>query len=319
MPPNAPQATSNYPPRLSLPAAAGLAALTVLLALPRFAHTTPDSAHYVALVAYFQGDVARQALQTPFALRWALPWLAAWIPGVTPGTALAFCSVIATVLAYGCFARILDLLLTEAGQWRRGMAVLVISFPTVNYGSAVLTDSAGFLVLAAAAWALVARRYLWVGVLAATGVWVRESTLLVLPMLWLFVLLERDRRGLAAAAGATLAAGAAALAARWWFADLPAYFWTPDWDRFTANLARPVSWATVLLTLVPVALFALPGLWRWRELPPRTRHFVIAAGLPALALAAYSLVAAYMSGRFCWPLYLALIPLAAAGRRGERS
>ena len=291
---------------------AAIVALAILVTLPRFGHTTPDSEYYVALARYFQGEAARADLHTPFAFRWALPWLASWIPGVAPATAIALCSMLATAAAALCFARLLAGLVQDPAQWRVGMAVLVVSFPTFNYGAAVLTDSAGFLVLAGGAVSLLERRYLALALLAGGGVWVRESTLLLLPVLWCFVLLERDRRGILAAAGITLLTLAAAAGARWWFSDLPAYFWSPSWSRFAANMNRPVSWATLSLTLLPAGALALAGLRNWKIIPRRTRHFILAAALPGLALLGYSTAAAFMSGRFGWPLYLALAPLAAA-------
>tara|TARA_R110001592_G_scaffold207801_3_gene458768 strand:- start:463 stop:816 length:354 start_codon:yes stop_codon:yes gene_type:complete len=114
----------------------------------------------------------------------------------------------------------------------------------------------------------------------------------------------------------TLATLLAALASRWYFADLPAYFWTPSWPRFLANLTRPVSWATVLLTLLPLLLLlCLPGKNNV-PLPRPTRAYIIAMTLPCLALMAYAMSAAFMGGRFCWPLYLPLIPLVVWRRAG---
>jgi len=300
--------------RITLYAAAVVAVTTAVLALPRFGHITPDSTYYASLAGYFRGEVARTDLHTPFAFRWALPWLAARVPAVNPATAIAGCSLVSTISAYLIIGRILSILGARGKAWWLGMAVLVISFPTVNYGAAVLTDSTGFLVLCAAAWALLEKRFLLLGIALALGVWVRESTLVMLPALWLFLLLERDARGMIKAAGITVATLLAVAAARWWFADLPAYFWTPSWERFIGNMTRPISWATVWLTLAPAGAFALKGIYHWKGIPHRTRHYLVALGLPCLALAGYGAVAAFMSGRFCWPLYLALVPLAALGR-----
>lgn len=294
--------------------ATALIFLTVALALPRFAHTTPDSTYYVTLVEYFRGVAPRAELHTPFAFRWLVPWTAAWLPGLAPARAIALCSIVALLGAYGCFDRMLRILLPDEAMRWRAMLILVVSFPTINYGSAVLTDSAGFLVLAGGAWALLARRFFCLGLTLVAGAWVRESTALMLPALWAFIALEKDRRGLLPACGVTVAALLAAIAVRWWFADLPAYFWFPNTNRFTANALRPVSWATLGLTAVPVGTLALLGLRHWSSFPARTRHFMVATALPGMALLGYSVVAAFMSGRFFWPLYLALVPLASGAR-----
>lgn len=302
----------------SLPALPGWAPLVLaaVLALPRFAHTTPDSAHYVALAQYFGGEVSREALQPPFAFRWALPWLASRMPVLPPDTALALCSLGSLLLAMVCIQRYLAALGFGRAEQQRGLLVMACSFPTFNYGSAVLTDSAGLLVLAAAALALATRRYLLLGVVVAGGVWVRETALIALPAVWIHLALRREFRCWPAATGITIATLAAAAGARWWFSDLHPYVWYPSWERLGANLARPVSWATVLLTLVPILILAWPGIRRRGELPPATRHVLTALAVPMIALFGWSAVAAFMSGRFAWPLYLVLVPLAAAGNAG---
>lgn len=311
----------TYPtPLAAVPRALwGYALMAVLLALLRFGNTTPDSAHYVALVEYFRGNLPREGLQSPFAYRWVVPWVASWPTAASPRLAIALGSLISIVAAYIAFGRLLARLVADARQWHLGMGFLVFSFPTLNYSAAVLTDSAGFLVLVLAAWALVAHRFLALGAVLAIGVGVRESTLVMLPAIWIFLLLERDRRGLIAALGVTAAALMAVAAARWWFSDLPAYFWTPSWKRCLANLTRPISWATVLLTMAPVGIGALAGLRHWGRLPAVTRRLVLAVSIPGGALVAYSVTSAYMSGRFCWPLYLALVPLASWAVRGREA
>jgi len=57
-----------------------LLVLTILLSLPRFAHHTPNSKHYINLVRYYRGDLERHNLRTPFAYRALVPFLAARCP-----------------------------------------------------------------------------------------------------------------------------------------------------------------------------------------------------------------------------------------------
>jgi len=299
------------PPRMTGGLALFIIAATALLALPRFAHTTPDSVYYTDLVAFFQGLLPRDALQTPFAFRWAVPLAASRIPGVGPEVAMALCSVAATIAAYLVSVQLWAGLLARQSQLAVAALLLVVSFPTVNYASAALTDAAGFLVLAAACHALVHNRFVSLGLILALGTGVRESTLLMVPALWIFLWIQPRPRWVLTAAVLSLSTIVAALATRWYFADLPPYYWTPTWARFAANMARPISWATVLLTLAPLllALAVCPG--RCPPMSARLRALVLALLIPGLLLLASSLATAHMSGRFCWPLYLALAPLAA--------
>jgi hypothetical protein len=157
---------------------------------------------------------------------------------------------------------------------------------------------------------MVGQRYLLLVILLAVGTGVRESTLLMLPALWLHALVWRSWRETGWALLISVTTLAAAAAHRGLFADLPPYIWVPSGQRFLNNITRPESWLTVTLTLAPLLL----GLGLGRSAPPapRTlRALAVAVGLPALALLLYATVAAYMSGRFCWPLYIALGPWAA--------
>ena len=296
-----------------------LAAAAVIMTLPRLAHTTPDSAYYIALTCYFKGQAGRDELVAPFAFRWVVPWLASWLPDTSPAMALALCSVIAFAGTALCLDRLLRTLNAPRAGANTGLLAFLLSFPALNYGGAVLTDSAGMLVLAAAVCALVERRFLLLGLVLGAGAGVRETTLLMLPGLVLYLALERDKKGLLAAGPIVLATLMATGMPRWCLFELPAYGWQASWSRFTENLARPISWTTVSLTLVPILLVALPGLLRWREQASIVRHFVLALGLPGLALLSFSTTSAFMSGRFAWPLYLVLVPLVAFNRRVPQS
>lgn len=303
--------TADKTPRLTKTLVLFIIVATTLLALPRFAHTTPDSVYYTDLVDYFRGTLAREALHTPFAFRWVVPRIAAALPGVPPPIAIALCSVLATMASYLIAAGLLTKLLRSQTQLIAAVFLLVVSFPTVNYGSAVLTDAPGFLILVAACYAMQRHRPVLLCLILVAGTGVRESTLLMLPVIWIFLYLQPRPRWVITAAGISTITLLAALASRWYFADLPAYFWIPTWPRFVDNMTRPISWATVALTLVPLLLMLVATRRSRTPLPCDLRAFVIAMALPCLLLVVFSSTAAFMSGRFCWPLYLALVPLVA--------
>ncbi len=298
------------PPRLTGTLAGSIVVGTLLLALPRFAHTTPDSIYYTDLARYFQGELDRVALHTPFAFRLLVPWIAAWLPLPSPAVAIATCSVAATCGAYLLAVRLWANFLETQRQLHVAAWLLVCSFPTVNYGSAVLTDAAGFLVVTAACLALYHHAYLVLGLLLVVGAVVRESTLLMLPVMVLYFAQTRRPGWLPALGIISVSTLLAAGATRGYFADLPPYFWKPTWGRMMDNLSRPVSWATVSLTVGPLLVLCIFPT-RNGPVPAPLRAFVMSLALPCLLLFAYGVTSAFMSGRFLWPLYLALVPLVA--------
>jgi hypothetical protein len=304
-----------------------LAVLTILMAGPRFAHTTPDSGYYLALARYFQTGTGRESLTAPYVYRLLVPWIASFGPASTMGINMAVISVLCTLGAYGFFYRLMRYLIADGAAIRIGMLLLVISFPTFNYASAVLTDAAGFLCLVMTVYLLLRRR-LWLFTLAASvSVLTRESNLVLVLAFWIYLMLARRwvvyprPRSWHYLLG--LIPIGLYLLVRAGFADLRSYYWVPTLRMLIANLLRPVSWATFLLALAPPLGVILVGSWRAREeflerlrqWDDHQRAVMAAVGLACLMLLGYSLLSAFMSGRFVWPLYIVLIPLAAQAVR----
>jgi len=103
--------------------------LTILLSLPRCAHHTPDSKHYIILAKYFRGDRDRHSLRTPFAYRVLVPLLAAHGPTDDLDFNFAAINVACTVAAYLLFVAYLKKLVTSSTELNVGFLLLVVSFP----------------------------------------------------------------------------------------------------------------------------------------------------------------------------------------------
>ena len=296
--------------------AAGILLLTAVLGAVRFATGTPDSVFYLEMLQHFRGEVPRESLEAPFAYRPGAPWLAAWLP-LPPAHALAALNLLSTAAAFLLAATIFSRILADAWQTRVALLLLIVSFGTVNYSSRALVEGPAFLVAAAGMWLLLNRRYLPFLVLVTVGVLVRESLLFLLltALIW-EVLLGRWRR-----AWWPCVMGVppllVLLAARGYIEQAPDYVWLPGLTRVWSNFQEPIAWATVSLTIAPLlAAYAYAKLASERP-PPRlvdADRALLHAWIAATgAYLCFSITAAYMSGRFAWPMYLALCPLIANG------
>jgi hypothetical protein len=290
--------------------------LLILLGLVRFGHLTPDSPYYLELVEYFEGGIPVNELNPPYAYRILTPWLASLIP-LNPNVAFASVNLAATFVAYILFALILRQLATSQNEFNVGLTLMVISFPTVNYSSGVLTDPVGFLFLTAGALTLYFEKFILLALVASVGVLARDSVVSLSLAAWIYLFLMRDEyksRSIWTYSFVGLVPVAFIFAIRAWLSDIPQYVWTPSFSRVSANLTRPVSWITVLLPAAPIAIVLFYGVWRrgcdrWHGLSHRQRAWTISLTSVSLLVLLYSVLSAFMSGRFVWPLYVTIIPI----------
>lgn len=292
--------------------------LTILLSLPRFAHHTPDSKHYINLAKYFRGDFDRHSLRTPFAYRVLVPFLAARCPSDDLDFNFAAINAGCTVAAYLIFVAYLKELVTSSTELNVGLLLLVVSFPSVNYSSGILTDPAAFLVCVAAAYLLSRQRYALFAAAVSLGVLARESVLSMVLVAVLYILMNSRRQRVALLTKLPLVIVPPAvvfIAVRLCFSDLRHFLWLPSLQIMLSNLKRPISWLTVILTLCPTLVLFLIGVWPKsfgfvERLSFRQKTLLLALTIGGVLVIIYGFMAAFMSGRFLWPLYTVLVPVA---------
>lgn len=306
--------------------------LTILLSIPRFKHyVAPDSTHYVELASYFAGDLAKEGLQTPFTYRVLVPYLASLGPSSQLDLNFAIINTIFTASAFILFYFYLQELVSNRSQFNFGLLLLIIAFPTVNYASGVMTDAAGFFFFVLATYLFLIRRFLFFTIALTIGVLAREAILVLLLAVAVYILLSylrgpKDERKPWLILS-LLPPILAYVGVRMFFSDLPNFFWSPTWRQFLFTVSRPVAWTTFLLTLVPPILFLYLGYRRQlvstaevlRNWSFHTKSLLVSLAVAGIALNIYSITSAALSGRFVWPFYVVLIPLATAFFRDDGS
>ena len=108
-------------------------------------------------------------------------------------------------------------------------------------------------------------------------------------------------------------------AVRAYFSDLPnTFYWWLSLQGFLANMTQPkIGWITFPLTLIPPLSLFVIGLrhsgWKFiSSLDDRQARLILSITIVSILYIIYSncIATAYMSGRFVWPFYTALIPIA---------
>jgi hypothetical protein len=293
--------------------------ITVLLGIPRFAHKTPDSIYYIQTSNYFSGEMEKTELKTPFAYRIVIPYLAHLGPLRNLEFNFAIINLFATVLSYLIFAFFLKDFFGSDRQMKVGMILLLFSFPSFNYSSAVLTDAGSFLVIVVTAYLLLKERYFFVIVSLCLGVFIRESVISMALAASLYMLIidwKSNRIKSVVYSILTLILPVCVyLFLRIHFLDVEGHIWIPSVSIVIRNLKRPDAWATFLLTLAPLLILLIIGVKRnglsfLKQMPSKSRIFIYSVAVSSVLLILYSIVAAFMSGRFVWPFYIVLIPVA---------
>lgn len=293
--------------------------VTVLLGIPRFAHKTPDSIYYLQTSKYFSGEMEKTELKTPFAYRIVIPYLAHLGPVKNLEFNFAVINLLITILSYLIFAFFLKEFFGSDHLMKIGMILLLFSFPSLNYSSAVLTDAGSFLVIVLTAYLLLKERYFLAIISLSLGVFIRESVISMALAASLYVLIagwRNNRLKYLFYSFLTLISPVCVyLFLRTQFLDVEGHIWLPSIAIVIRNLKRPDAWATFLLTLAPLLILIIIGIKQkgisfLKQMSWRNRIFVYSVTVSSVLLILYSVLAAFMSGRFVWPFYVVLIPVA---------
>lgn len=306
--------------------------LTILLSIPRFKHyVAPDSSRYVDLASYFQGSLPKQELQAPFAYRVLVPYLSSLGPTNTLDLNITLINVLFTSAAFIVFFFYLQALIKNKSQLYFGMLLLVVAFPTVNYSSGVMTDAAGFFFFVLSSYFFLKKRFLFFTIALCIGVMAREAILVLLLALLVYLLVSYFRGPKGEWNPKLLLVFIPPilmyLGIRTYFSDIPSFFWFPNLEQFLFTVSRPVAWTTFGLTLLPPLILILLAyrqqsapvsdvlaIWSFHE-----KALLFSLTVAGIALNIYSISSAALSGRFVWPFYLVLVPLAAAFYRKDSS
>ncbi len=273
-----------------------------------------DAAQYVALTQHFRGTPPVVALTPPFAYRPLVPGLAALLP-TDAMTAINIVNLAAMMLAVLLLLAILARLGLSPGRQFLGCWLYIVSFPVFFYGPIGLVDPVQQACLMAATWCVLSGAWFRLLLALALGGLVKETIVVFLPALCVFLLFSplTWARRIAIAAGAGLVALASILLARATSPVAADFMWQASTSRTLANITSPRAILSFGLGL------GLPGVGAaallpsaFRELPterPLFAFLLVGFGT-ALALSVYAALAGYADGRFIWTAYPFTIPLA---------
>lgn len=289
------------------------------LGLPR--PTFPDENQYSTMVDVLRGDASFEDVEAPFRARVLVPALASILPFDADTSFLVWNAffALAAGLAAVWYLRSLGF---DDKSALLGVALFAISFPYVFYGPRVLTDIAGmFFVFLALAMTVRGSNIAAVIAVITLGALTRETTLIVLPALYI-----HRRYGLGQKDLAKYALGIVPIAVLVAVRTVVSsdggsdvgYIWQPSLDSVRFNLENVFGTGelSVWLSIIPLLPFVLvllarPGIERAG--PGLSKRLFLPLSVLILLVMLYGLSAAYFDGRFILLSYAVLIPLAVRG------
>jgi hypothetical protein len=296
-----------------------ISVLTIIISFPRFADHTPDSHHYIDLGKYFKGELPKEKLVAPFAYRIMVPFIAANLPSDNLGFNIAIINVVATIIAYLLFFFYLRNFLLSREELIMGMLLLIFSFPTFSYSSRVLSDPAGFLMFLICCYLILKECYYLLSLSICLGIIARESNITLVLIVLIYIILNNEKSWKELIKTSIITSIPPIITfylIRLYFYDLPSTFpWDISLKILIENITRPISIATVFLCIFPPLLLFLIGIKfdgfdSLRKSNKEHLNLFIAITVVNSICFIYTILNVYMSGRYVWPIYTALIPLA---------
>ncbi len=291
--------------RKDLPGLFLLLFLATLISSFNFGKVYEDSLSYLELVGWFHG--AGQLIP-PFCYRPAIPFIASILPfdPVFSISAISMIFLLAlTVMIY--------LLCLQVGASRPSAfvatALATVSHIVLEYGAVVLLDSSSVFFMALAVYLMLhpKTRDKWFLILAVIiiGVFFKEETALAAVA---YILYRRNWRQLPIfVIGPALGYLCCRLIVGVLQIEGAKDIWIPSLNTFLIRIPYIIyslSWGLVtfawLILLIPFV-----------RIPKETLSWLLAVGCSMASLMVFAMAAASFDGRFIWPVFLMLAPLAA--------
>ncbi|MHA2143920.1 MAG: hypothetical protein ACXAB0_00605 [Candidatus Thorarchaeota archaeon] len=284
-----------------------LAFVTMMMSVPRFGFTYPDSAYYLDMVEFFSGTLSGSELVSPFSYRPMLPLIVAFLP-IAPELSfsiinLVFMILIAWVIFFSSLKRNPDPLVSFITA-----SAFIVSLLYLFYGAVVLVDPGAVFFLALAYFYIPqGNRGVKIAIFLTLGVLFKEVALVGVLT---FLLYRRMKE--------------------WWLMIPPlgvygilrfimpsgnsGFMWAFHLDNIVLFLEGTMK--TFLFGLAPFLLLVILAIFHRRRSDNTDgdiNKWLMAAGIPAITYLFLGLFFAHFDVRFLWPTYLLLIPLCTEG------
>ncbi len=284
-----------------------IACIVAVMSILRFGYIYPDSSYYLDMVEFFSGTLTGSELIAPFCYRPMMPFLASLLP-LEVATSFALINLLFLVLiGWVIFYTSLKRNPNPSIAFLTTL-VFIVSLLYLFYGAVVLVDPGAVFFLSVAYYYITEEGHsVKITILLSLGVLFKEVALVGVVT---FLLYRKFKS--------------------WWLmafplgiyailriiipSSNPGFVWSFHLDNVVAYGSGTLK--TFLFGMTPFLILVILAYLAWRRgglNGNRTRNWLIAAGIPALAYLILGLFFAHFDARFFWPIDLMLIPLCTDG------
>jgi hypothetical protein len=201
--------------------------------------------------------------------------------------------------------------------------MLVISFPTVNYSSGILSDPSGFMMLIIACYLLSRKYYYLLSPVICLGIMTRDTLIAMILVTIIYICLNKETtyKKIIKILFISIPPILVLYGIRTYFSDIPDTF-PADTNILLKDIMKIRGFIiTVILTIFPILSLILismkyKGLQLIKNIDKEQKILLFAIGSVNIVIT-IMLLYIYMSGRYVWPLYPVLIPLAVIANRNN--
>ena len=272
-----------------------------------------DVYQYITYVKYFRDQKTADSLEAPFSYRPVVPFLASYIPA-NPMMALNLINILSLVVGLIYLILILwDLGFNTHLQFAGGI-FYVFSFPVFYNGAIGLIDPLSLCLILIGLYYLLKQKYWLTSFSIIIGIFTKENIVLLLPFIFGLFAMNKSSIKNKLQIGLLLFILLSLILILPRFIDPShhSYVWSPSFGLLVANISRPKTYLSFLLTFGFIGILAVVICWKYwfgdHHYNPKLLPFILGF-VGALAYYGYSLVSAYSDGRFVWMSYPFSIPL----------
>lgn len=265
----------------------------------------------MSFVKYFRGEIPTPHLRPPFAYRPLVPFVASHLPfdEMTSinlvnfgGLLVALCFIYRTLIELN-FGLNLSIL---------GCCLFVFAFPTFYYSTIGFIDPVMIGFTSASTYFILVKKWLWFYLTFGLGILSKETTIIILPVLIVFLLFVEDtlKKKLIILSIAVIESLLIFYIVRAFSpVSSQTMVWKPSIAQFYKNASRIRSFLSFILTLGIPGFISLVGLFRYRRQIPVHLYPMLIGFLISIMLFVFAMFSAYADGRFIWPSVIFTIPI----------